>query len=378
MIETINLSKTYRSQPAVENVSFTVAAGETLGLIGTSGCGKTTTLKMLNRLIEPTSGQVLINGNDIRQIQPEKLRQGIGYVIQSTGLFPHYTVAQNIAVVPRLLGWTKPAIADRIDTLLDLVGLPAAEFKQRYPDQLSGGQQQRVGIARALAADPAIVLLDEPFGALDQITRQQIQQEFKQLETLLHKTMVLVTHDVVEAVTLCDRICLMDHGQIQQIGTPQELLFQPGNDFVRNFFQHQRFQLELIATRLQDLLPLLEQLDRLTSSAQLPQSPDPETSALNLPNIDRNTYSQDQNLLTVLESLETGAINPGLAQVDHDAGRSPVPASSLAGSPESTNPVLSSIGIRIMDSSNGAAIKITSIDRLLTAFYQFKQAMQIS
>ncbi|MBC6419853.1 MAG: ATP-binding cassette domain-containing protein [Prochloron sp. SP5CPC1] len=260
MIEAINLTKKYEEVTAVDHVSFQVAEGETLGLIGTSGCGKTTTLKMLNRLLEPSSGRILVQGKDIRKDKPERLRQGIGYVIQNGGLFPHYTVAENIAVVPRLLKWKEKRISGSTHKLLEMVGLPPSEFSQRYPQELSGGQQQRVGLARALAADPPIVLLDEPFGALDQITRGQIQQEFKQLESWLKKTMVLVTHDVFEAVTLCDRICLMNQGRIEQIGTPKELIFQPHNDFVRNFFSSNLFQLELHVTCLEDLIPWLENL----------------------------------------------------------------------------------------------------------------------
>ena len=257
MIEAINLTKKYQGVTAVDHVSFRVAEGETLGLIGTSGCGKTTTLKMLNRLLEPSSGRILVQGKDIRKGKPERLRQGIGYVIQNTGLFPHYTVAENIAVVPRLLKWKEKRISGTTDKLLEMVGLPRSEFAQRYPQELSGGQQQRVGLARALAADPPIVLLDEPFGALDQITRGQIQQEFKQLESLLKKTMVFVTHDVFEAVTLCDRICLMNRGRIEQIGTSKELIFHSHNDFVRNFFSSNEFQLELHVTCLGDILPWL-------------------------------------------------------------------------------------------------------------------------
>ncbi|AFY69831.1 Polyamine-transporting ATPase [Thalassoporum mexicanum PCC 7367] len=360
MIETINLSKTYQAQTAVENISFSVAAGETLALIGTSGCGKTTTLKMLNRLVEPSSGQILINGNDIRQLPPEKLRQGIGYVIQNVGLFPHYTVAENIAVVPRLLGWSKPAIADRVETLLELVGLPGIEFKHRYPDQLSGGQQQRVGIARALAANPPIVLLDEPFGALDQITRQQIQREFKQLEALLHKTMVLVTHDIAEAVTLGDRICLMDRGQVQQIGTPQELLFTPQNNFVRDFFQHQRFQLELMATNLSDLLPFLGQ-----DFEGAERSPDQPGQKVNPADRPVNHYHSDQSLLAVLESLES---TPPLSDSSTDLGE-------MKEANQSTFNHTTAM-IRISDRANGDVLQITSLDRLWAAFYQFKQVIQ--
>lgn len=245
MIEARNLTCVFGSQTAVDNISFDVTKGETLVLLGTSGCGKTTTLKMINRLLEPTAGTILIDGRDIQYEDPQDLRRRVGYVIQQIGLFPHYTVEDNVAVVPKLLGWDKERIHRRTEEILEMVGLSPDTFLTSYPNQLSGGQQQRVGLARALAADPALVLLDEPFGALDPITRGQIQTEFKKLESMLDKTMILVTHDVFEAFHLGDRICLMDQGAIQQIGTPKELLFEPKNDFVRNFFKANRFLLEL-------------------------------------------------------------------------------------------------------------------------------------
>lgn len=254
MIEVKQLTKKYKETRAVYAVSFEVAAKETLILLGTSGSGKTTTLKMLNRLIEPTSGVIRINGEDVLQQSPEVLRRKIGYVIQNTGLFPHYTVAQNVAIVPKLLKWEADRIEQRIQELLQRLDIPPEEFARRLPHELSGGQRQRVGIARALAADPPVLLLDEPFGALDPITRGQIVQEFKNLENLQNKTMVMVTHDVFEAVELGDRIVLMDQGEIQQIGTPQDLIFRPANDFVRQFFDSQRFQLELKAVTLDEVL----------------------------------------------------------------------------------------------------------------------------
>ncbi|MDY7013187.1 MAG: ATP-binding cassette domain-containing protein [Cyanobacteriota bacterium] len=284
MIETIALSKRYNGTVAVNEVSFQVAEGETLGLIGTSGCGKTTTLKMLNRLIEPSSGRILVAGEEVRSVPPENLRRGMGYVIQNTGLFPHFTIADNVAVVPRLLKWKEKRIAARTGELLELVGLPPERFRDRYPRELSGGQRQRVGLARALAADPPIILLDEPFGALDQITRRQIQQEFKRLESLLHKTMVLVTHDIFEAVELCDRLCLMDEGNIQQLGTPEELIFNPKNNFVRDFLGVNRFQLELQVTRLGELRPWLQ------------------PSEVN--GVRVKTYEEESSLLQVLEEVE--------------------------------------------------------------------------
>jgi len=255
MIEVLNLTKKFNGLTAVDNISFSVENGETLILLGTSGCGKTTTLKMINRLIEPTSGKVFIEGKNIQDQKPEELRKQIGYVIQSIGLFPHYTVEQNIAVVPNLLKWDKKQIASRIWELLELVGLPSSDdFLKRKPEELSGGQQQRVGLARALAADPSIVLFDEPFGALDPITRRQIQKEFINMESLLQKTMILVTHDVFEACKLGDKICLMDEGKIKQIGTAKELIFSPQNDFVINFFRANRFQLELMVLTLKDIM----------------------------------------------------------------------------------------------------------------------------
>ena len=257
MIRVSKLSKIFGELRAVDRISFNVQQGETLVLLGTSGCGKTTTLKMINRLIEPSEGTVHINEQDIREQQPETLRRSIGYVIQNIGLFPHYSVEQNVSLVPRLLQWENQKIRDRTRELLDMVGLEADSYSQRYPDELSGGQQQRVGLARALAADPPLILLDEPFGALDPITRRDLQHEFKQLETFLHKTMILVSHDVFESFDLGDRICLMDQGQIQQIGTGKKMLFKPENEFVRDFFKANRFQLELKVMTLADVLPEL-------------------------------------------------------------------------------------------------------------------------
>lgn len=254
MIEVLNLTKIFNGLKAVDNISFSVKKGETLILLGTSGCGKTTTLKMINRLIKSTSGKVFIEGKNIQDQKPEELRKQIGYVIQSIGLIPHYTVEQNVAIVPNLLKWDKKQTVSRTRELLELVGLSPDDFLKRKPEELSGGQQQRVGLARALAANPSVVLFDEPFGALDPITRRQIQKEFINLESLLRKTMILVTHDVFEACELGDKICLMDKGKIKQIGTAKELIFSPQNDFVIKFFQANRFQLELMVLTLKDIM----------------------------------------------------------------------------------------------------------------------------
>ncbi|MDY0166533.1 MAG: ATP-binding cassette domain-containing protein [Thermoguttaceae bacterium] len=240
---------------AVDRLSLEVAEGETLVLLGASGSGKTTSMKMINRLIEPSGGRILVGGDDVMQTDPTALRRRIGYAIQHIGLFPHMTVGQNIAVVPRMLRWDEQRVRDRTDELLGMVGLDAGEFRERYPRQLSGGQSQRIGVARALAADPPILLMDEPFGALDPITREQLQGEFLELESVIRKTVVLVTHDVFEAVRMADRIALLDRGRLVQLATPAELVEKPANGFVEEFLGRQRFQLSLLTRTVGSILP---------------------------------------------------------------------------------------------------------------------------
>ena len=252
MIDIVSISKFFNGKVAVDQISLQAKEGEVLVLLGTSGCGKTTTLKMINRLIEPDRGQIFIAGKDIREKQVQDLRRQIGFVMQHAGLFPHYTVARNIAVVPELLKWEKKTISLRTAELLHKLNL-GEEILQRYPHELSGGQQQRVGIARALIADSPILLMDEPFGALDNITKADIHAEFRSLEEIRSKTIILVTHDVSEAFELGQRICLMDKGKIVQIGTPKELLYRPANEFVANFFAENRLLLEYKVTTLQEL-----------------------------------------------------------------------------------------------------------------------------
>jgi osmoprotectant transport system ATP-binding protein len=253
MIRLENLTKEFPGGVlAVDDVSLHIEESETLVLIGLSGCGKTTTLKMVNRLIEPTSGRIFIAGQDVTHEDPVKLRRGIGYVIQDIGLFPHMTVGDNIAVVLRLTGHRRDARRARAEELLELVGLSPEEYCDRYPPELSGGEQQRVGVARALAADPPILLMDEPFGALDPITREQLQQEFRTLEEHIHKTIVLVTHDIFEAVLLGDRIGVMADGRIAQVATPQELLHSPASEFVERFLGQHRFQLQITSLEAAD------------------------------------------------------------------------------------------------------------------------------
>ncbi|WP_229695232.1 betaine/proline/choline family ABC transporter ATP-binding protein [Streptomyces lacrimifluminis] len=237
-IELENLTKRYpgSSGPSVDNVSMEIRAGETVVFVGPSGCGKSTTLKMINRLIEPTGGRIRIGGEDVTDMDPVKLRRRIGYAIQSSGLFPHMTVAQNIALVPRMTGWPAGRVKARVEEMLDLVGLDPGEFHDRYPRQLSGGQQQRVGVARALAADPPVLLMDEPFGAVDPITRDHLQDELIRLQHELHRTIVFVTHDFDEAIKLGDRIAVLrERSHIAQFDTPEAILTNPADDFVSGF-----------------------------------------------------------------------------------------------------------------------------------------------
>jgi osmoprotectant transport system ATP-binding protein len=243
-----------KSAPAVDNITIEIPAGEIVMLVGPSGCGKTTTMKMINRLIEPTSGRILIGDEDVTHRDPDQLRRHIGYVIQGAGLFSHLTVADNIAIVPRLLKWDKQRTAARVDELLDLVNLEPAQYRDRYPRELSGGQQQRVGVARALAADPPVLLMDEPFGAVDPITRQRLQDELLRLQDELRKTIVFVTHDFDEAVKLGDRIAILQQGsEIVQYDTPEQVLANPANDFVRSFVGAGAALKQLTLARVRDV-----------------------------------------------------------------------------------------------------------------------------
>jgi osmoprotectant transport system ATP-binding protein len=238
MIDLQHVSKSYRGQktPAVENVSMTIRRGEIVVLVGPSGCGKTTTMKMINRLIEPTSGRILVDGSDVTSLNPNELRRRIGYVIQQVGLFPHMNVATNVGLVPKMLGWDRKRIDARVDELLHLVGLEPGQFRHRLPRQLSGGQQQRIGVARALAADPPVMLMDEPFGATDPLTRDRLQNEFLRLQEKLQKTIVFVTHDFDEAIKMGTRIAVLgERSSIRQFDTPEQLLGNPADKTVAQF-----------------------------------------------------------------------------------------------------------------------------------------------
>ncbi|UOY92930.1 ABC transporter ATP-binding protein [Ectobacillus sp. JY-23] len=236
MIRFENVTKCFPNKTsAVTNVNFQVEQGECFVLIGPSGCGKTTTMKMMNRLLEPSQGSIYMQGRNIQDYTIHELRWNIGYVLQQIALFPHMTVAENIAIVPELRKWNKNKIHKRVDELLDMIGLSPSSYRERKPIELSGGQQQRVGVARALAGNPDIILMDEPFSALDPISREQLRQDLKSLQKRIQKTIVFVTHDIEEALMLGDRICLMRNGEIEQLGTPEELLMRPNTEFVQMF-----------------------------------------------------------------------------------------------------------------------------------------------
>jgi len=236
------LVKRYGAALAVDGVSLEVARGECLFLVGASGCGKTTTLKLVNRLIEPDAGTVLVDGRDVRESEPHQLRRRIGYAFQQVGLFPHLTVAENVGITPALLGWERARIAARVDELLALVELEPAVFRERRPAELSGGQQQRVGLARALAAEPHVLLLDEPFGALDPLTRDRLQQWFARVRGELGLTVMFVSHDVTEALLLADRIAVLARGRVVQVGTPAALLAAPADASVAELLATPRRQ----------------------------------------------------------------------------------------------------------------------------------------
>ncbi len=242
MITLEHVSKSFPGgSNAVKDLSLEIPGGKTCVLIGPSGCGKTTTLRMINRLTEPDAGRILVDGEDTSTVDPVQLRLKMGYVIQQTGLFPHLTVGQNVATVPRLWDWDSARIKARVEELLQLVGLDPKQYRDRYPHQLSGGQRQRVGFARALGADPPILLMDEPFGAVDRITRERLQQEFITIQRTLSKTVVFVTHDIDEAVMVGDRICLFQmQGQVAQYDTPDAILTRPASDYVAEFLGRER------------------------------------------------------------------------------------------------------------------------------------------
>ncbi len=272
MIRLEQVTKRYGDKVAVDSLSLQIEAGEVCVLIGPSGCGKTTTLRMINRLTEPSSGHIYLDGRDTADVRPEELRLSMGYAIQSVGLFPHLTVAQNIAVVPQLKHWTRARIADRTTELLHLVGLEPAAYSEKYPRQLSGGEAQRIGVARALAADPPILLMDEPFGAVDPLTRERLQRQFARIQQELRKTVVLVTHDLDEAIRLAGRLAIMEAGRLVQYDRPEAVLANPANRFVRNFVGADRALKRLTRISIKDFIKKAPSVGADTPAAEALQA----------------------------------------------------------------------------------------------------------
>lgn len=255
MISVQNLSRSFGTHLAVDDITMEIAAGEIVAIVGTSGSGKTTLLRMINRLIEPSSGTVYINGRDTRTLHPEALRRQMGYVIQGNGLFPHWTIARNIATVPRLLKWEPQQIKNRVDELLRIFNLDPDVFRNRMPHELSGGEQQRVGVARALAAKPPVLLMDEPFGALDPIIRDKAQRDLLEVQRQFGTTVVVVTHDMDEAIRLADRIAVLSKGRLQQFATPAEIMIRPATPFVRELLDTKDRALRLLSLKqVRDLI----------------------------------------------------------------------------------------------------------------------------
>lgn len=297
MIELFEVTKRFGTETAVDAISLSVKAGELCALVGTSGCGKSTTLRMINRLIEHDGGEIHLDGRPVREFDEQALRRRIGYAIQSTGLFPHWTVARNIGLVPRLLKWPAARIQERVESLMALLGLPLEQFADKYPHQLSGGQAQRVGVARALAADPEILLMDEPFGALDPITRESLQAELRDLQARLNKTIVFVTHDMDEALALADRLVVMRAGRIVQQGTPLALLRDPADDFVASLLGGEdrglkEASITPVSERMQPLSPRLLPQSRVHQAASLRQA----LSVMFREHADRLTVVDDEDM----------------------------------------------------------------------------------
>ena len=301
MIEFRDVSKTYTGsrKPVVRDLSFKILDGEICVLVGPSGCGKTTSMRMVNRLIEPSSGEILIDGEPNTATSATQLRRRIGYAIQQIGLFPHRTIAGNIATVPGLVGWEKERITARVDELLELVGLDPEQYRDRYPAELSGGQQQRVGVARAMAADPPIMLMDEPFGAVDPITRHRLQDEFLRIQQEIKKTIVFVTHDIDEAIKMGDKIAILKEGGIlAQYDTPEKILAAPNSEFVSSFVGTDRVLKRLSLTRVSEM------------------ELEPANGTTGLPRIDERT-----NLKDALSEMIGAGVERGLVVSDRDGIR---------------------------------------------------------
>lgn len=364
-----DVSKRYsgQSSAAVESVTMTIPAGETVVLVGPSGSGKTTTMRMINRLIEPTSGTITIDGQNVLRLDPDKLRREIGYSIQHAGLFPHMTVGENVGMVPTMAGWDKQRIVERIDEMLDLVGLDPSEYRRRYPRQLSGGQQQRVGVARALAADPPVLLMDEPFGAVDPITRGILQDELMRLQADLGKTIVFVTHDFDEAVKLGDRIAVLgERSQILQYDTPEAILANPVNDTVAGFVGAGASLKQLTLRRVREI----DLID--VPTARLDESPETlkeriggKRGAIGL------VLDHRKRPLRWATAREAGSVST-LADVGRAVEDTVAPASTLHDALEAI--LTDDDGVAVVTGSRGEYAGVVDIESVMTAIKALREA----
>jgi osmoprotectant transport system ATP-binding protein len=358
---------------AVDALDLEIPAGQTMVLVGPSGCGKTTSLRMINRMIDPSSGRILLDGKDILQSNPAVLRRGIGYVIQQAGLFPHRTIEDNIATVPLLLGWTKAKARDRARELMDLVGLDA-QMARRYPYQLSGGQQQRVGVARALAADPPVLLMDEPFSAVDPIVRASLQDELLRLQGELHKTVVLVTHDIEEAIKVGDQVAIFrPGGHLVQVAPPQELLSSPADSYVEDFLGFDRGirRLSFLAALTLDLDLMAVAGPDTTAAAALTQLGRAGTSWLLVTDTDRRPQGWVAEADLRAQPGDTTLAQVKLTAYGHTFR---VDSDSLRAALDAT--VLSATGQAVGVDADGRVVGVTSYDRLRTAIQSAGQASQ--
>ena len=370
MIELQELTKRFPGQetPAVDRLSLKIPKGEIVVFVGPSGCGKTTSLKMINRIIEPSSGHIIMDGEDVTTIDPNHLRRRIGYVIQQIGLFPHIRIGDNIATVPQLLGWDKERTAKRVDELLEVVGLPPDEYRDRFPKELSGGQRQRVGVARALAADPPVLLMDEPFGAIDPITRTRLQNEFLRLQSELQKTIAFVTHDIDEAVKMGDRIAILQEGsRVAQFATPEEILTNPANDFVADFVGTGATLKRLKLTRVREVQPseaLIGRVDedRETLRRRFDES---EWTAMLL-------LDADGRPLRWLRGTDLRQTSRPLDQVGNRTRAMVEPQATLSDALEEM--LLGAAGVAIVVDSRGAYKGLLDIDDIITSIQTMKDA----
>jgi osmoprotectant transport system ATP-binding protein len=364
MIELDELTKQFPGQatPAVDRLSLSVDKGEIVVLVGPSGCGKTTSMELINRLIEPTSGRIILEGEDVTKGSADELRRRIGYVIQETGLLPHRTIAHNIATVPKLVGWKKGRIEERVDELLHMVGMDPADYRDRYPKELSGGQRQRVGVARAMAADPPLMLMDEPFGAIDPITRERLQNEFLRLQAQIRKTIIFVTHDIDEAIKMGDRIAVLrDQSHIAQFDTPENILTAPADDYVSDFIGAGASLKRLNLSRVRDV-------DMAT---------DAPTGAMSEPAdvLGRRLDASDWSAILLLDDRRRPirwANAQDLRRPGFDAARMGLPATALV-EPQATladalnELITSNAGCAIVTDASGGYLGVVDLETIMAA-----------